>query len=99
MKAKAGGWSTDSSTGLTFPLQSHMSSARREGSEYHFKSLSYESAGARANDLPVMRQTLYHWAITPVSTDHGQLIFKLKKQHARHDPAAHHRDDAVLLGD
>ena len=40
VKATAGGWSTASSASLTFPLHSHMSSARREGSEYHFlKSL------------------------------------------------------------
>ena len=39
VKATAGGWSTGSSASLTFPLHSHMSSARREGSEYHFKSL------------------------------------------------------------
>ena len=31
-----GGWSTGSSAYLTFPLHSHMSSARQEGSEYHF---------------------------------------------------------------
>jgi len=36
VKTTAGGWSTVSSTGLTFPLHSHMSRARREGSEYHF---------------------------------------------------------------
>ena len=42
--ATAGGWSTDSSASLTFPLHSHMSSARREGSAYHFKSLWYDSA-------------------------------------------------------
>ena len=36
VKATAGGWSTGSSTSLTFPLHSHMLSARREGSEYHF---------------------------------------------------------------
>ena len=66
VKAKAGGWSTGSSANLTFPLHSHMSSARREGSEYHFKSLWDDSAGARTYDLPVVRQTLYHWAITPV---------------------------------
>ena len=35
VKATAGGWSTDSSVSLTFPLHSRMSSARREGSEYH----------------------------------------------------------------
>ena len=34
--AKAGGWSTGSSASLTFPLHSHMSSNKREGSEYHF---------------------------------------------------------------
>ena len=39
-KATAGGWSTGSSACLTSPLLSHLSSARREGSEYHFlKSL------------------------------------------------------------
>ena len=37
VKATAGSWSTGSSESLTFPLHSHMSSARREGSEYHFK--------------------------------------------------------------
>ena len=36
VKATAGGWSAGSSASLTFPLHSHMSSARREGSEYHF---------------------------------------------------------------
>ena len=36
VRATAGGWSTGSSASLTFPLYSHMSSARREGSEYHF---------------------------------------------------------------
>ena len=34
--AGGGGLSTGSSTCLTFPLHSLMSSARREGSEYHF---------------------------------------------------------------
>ena len=57
VKATAGGWSTGSSASLTFPLHSHVSSARREGSEYHFKSLWYDSAGARTHDLPVRRQT------------------------------------------
>ena len=28
--------------------------------------LWYGSAWARIHDLPVVRQTLYHWAITPV---------------------------------
>ena len=36
VRATAGGWSAGSSAGLTFPLHSHMSNARREGSEYHF---------------------------------------------------------------
>ena len=36
VKATTGGWSTGSSASLTFPLHSHMSSARREGSQYHF---------------------------------------------------------------
>ena len=39
VKATAGGWSTSSTTCLTFQLHSQMSSARREGIEYHFKSL------------------------------------------------------------
>ena len=65
VKATTGGWSTGSSASSTFPLHSHMSSARWEGSEYHFKSLWYDSAGARTHDLPVVRQMLYHWAITP----------------------------------
>ena len=43
----SGVWFTGSSASLTFPLHSHMSSARREGSEYHFKSLWHDSAGAR----------------------------------------------------
>ena len=67
VKATAGGWSTGSSASLTFPLHSHMSSARQESSEYHFKSLCYDSAGVRTRDLPVVRQTLYHWAITPAT--------------------------------
>ena len=67
LKAIAGGWTTGSSASLTFPLHSHMSSARREGSEYHFKSLWYDSAGTGTHDLPVVRQTLYHWVITLVS--------------------------------
>ena len=72
VKATARGWSTGSSASLTFPLHSHMSSARREGSEYHFfNSLWYDTAGARTHDLPVVRQTLYHWAITP---DKGEVI-------------------------
>ena len=36
VKATARGWSTGSSVCLIFPLQSLMSSPRREGSEYHF---------------------------------------------------------------
>ena len=43
-----------------------MSSARREGSEYHFESLWYDSAGTLTHDLPGVRQTPYHWAITPI---------------------------------
>ena len=66
VKATAGGWSTGSSASLTFPFHSHRSSARREGSDYHFKSLCYDSAGARIHNLPVVRQMLYHWAITLV---------------------------------
>ena len=64
VKATAWGWSTGSSASLTFPLHSHMSSARREGSEHHFKSLWYDLTGTRNHDLPVVRQTLYHWGIT-----------------------------------
>ena len=36
VRATAGGWSTGSSACLTSPLLSHFSSARKEGSEYHF---------------------------------------------------------------
>ena len=68
VKATAGGWYIGSSASLTYPLHSHMSSATREGSEYHFKSLWYGSTGARTHDLPIVRQTLYHWAITPAFT-------------------------------
>ena len=50
-----------------------MSSARREGNEYHFKSLWYDSAGARTHDLLVVRQMLYHWAITPVVANQSLL--------------------------
>ena len=60
VKATAGGWSTGGSASLIFPLHSHVSSARRESSEYHFKSLWYDSVGVRTYDLPVVRQTLYH---------------------------------------
>ena len=35
VKATARGWSTGSFASLTIPLHSHMSSAKREGSEYH----------------------------------------------------------------
>ena len=66
VKATAGDWSTGSSASLTFQLHSHMSSTRREGSEYHFKSLWYDSAEARTNHLAVVKQTLYHLAINPV---------------------------------
>ena len=66
VKVTAGGWSTGSIASLTFPLHSHMSRARREGNEYHFKSLWYDSTRVRTHDLPFVRQTLYHWAITPV---------------------------------
>ena len=62
-----GGWSTGSSTSLPFPLHPHMSSARQEGSEYHFNVFGYDSARAQTHDLPVVRQTLYHWAITPMN--------------------------------
>ena len=58
VKATAGSWSTGSSASLTFPLHSHMSSARREGSDYHFSSLWYNSAGARTHDLPVEADAL-----------------------------------------
>ena len=54
-----------------------MSSAKREGSDYHFESVLYDSTRARTHDLPVVRQTLYHWAITPVSTSIVALIFFL----------------------
>ena len=53
--ATARGWSTGSFASLTFPLHSHMSSGRREGSEYHFENLWYDAAGARTHDLLVLR--------------------------------------------
>ena len=74
VKATAWDWSTGSFVSLTFPLHSHMSKARREGSEYHFKSLWYDSDGARTPDLPFVRQTLYHWAITPVISSRTCII-------------------------
>ena len=52
VKATVGGWSTGSSASLTFPLHSHMPSTRRDGNEYHFKSLWYDSAG-EAEALPL----------------------------------------------
>ena len=54
VKATAGGWSTGSSACLTSPRLSHLSSTRREGSEYHFKSLCYDSARVRTQDLPIV---------------------------------------------
>ena len=59
VKVTAGGWSTGSSAYSTFPFHSHMSSAIREGSEYHFINLWYDSVGARTYDLPVVRQKHY----------------------------------------
>ena len=58
VRATVGGWSTGSFACLTSPLLSHLLSARREGSEYHFKNLWYDSAGPQANDLLIVRQTL-----------------------------------------
>ena len=80
VKAAAGGWSTGSSASLTFPLHSHMSSARREGSEYHFKSLWYDSAGARTHDQLVVMQTLYHGAINTVHFTTSKYILNILKQ-------------------
>ena len=51
VKATAGCWSTGSFVCLTFPLHSLIPSARREGSEYHFYGLWYDSAGARTYQL------------------------------------------------
>ena len=79
VKATTWGWSTGSSASLNFPLHSHMSSARREGSEYHYKSLWYDSARARTHDLPVVRQTLYNWAITPYYSVLQRLKMKYKR--------------------
>ena len=45
VKATVGGWPTGSSASLTFPLHSHMSSARREGSEHHFRVLGMTRPG------------------------------------------------------
>ena len=83
VKATAEGWSTGSPASLTFSLHSHMSSTRREGSEYHFESLWYDSAGARTHDLPVVRQTLCHWAITPVREPLEPHILKSISMRAR----------------
>ena len=83
VKATARGWSTSSPASLTFSLHSHMSSTRREGSEYHFESLWYDSAGARTHDLPVVRQMLYHWAITPVREPLEPHILKSISMRAR----------------
>ena len=54
------GWSTGSSASLTFPLHSHMSSARQEGSEYHLKVLGMtrpglepRPTGCEADGLPI----------------------------------------------
>ena len=58
VKVTAGGWSAGSYASLTFPLHSHISSARRDGSEYHFKSLWYDSDRARTHDVPVVKRTL-----------------------------------------
>ena len=74
VKATAAGWSTGSSVSLTFPLHSHMWSARRGGSEYHFESLWYDSARARTYDLPFVRQTLYHWAVISLNI-HNFFLF------------------------
>jgi len=46
VKATVGGWSTGSSACLISPLLSHLSSARREGSERRILSLWYDSARA-----------------------------------------------------
>ena len=63
VKATAGGWSAGSSTNLT----SHSILICRAPDEKAVStSLWYDSTGARTFDLPVVRQTLYHWAITPV---------------------------------
>ena len=71
VKATAGGWSTGSSAGLTFSLHSHMSSTRREG-----KGLWYDSARARTRNLPVVRHTLNHWAVTTVTTNNTNLYLQ-----------------------
>ena len=77
-KATAEGWSTGSSASLTSSIHSDTSTARREGSEYHFKIFWYDSAWARTYDLPVVRQTLYHGAITSVSNSvHGYNLYML----------------------
>ena len=45
--ATAGGWSTGSSACLTSPLFLIFRAPEEKGSEYHFKSLWYDSAVAR----------------------------------------------------
>ena len=58
VKATAVGWSTGSSTFLTFRLHSHTSSTRQEGSGYQSKSLWYDPARARTHGLSDVRQML-----------------------------------------
>ena len=58
VKTTAEGWSTGSSASLTFPLHSHMSSARREGSTI-FKFLCMTRPGLEPT-IYQLRQTLYH---------------------------------------
>ena len=58
VKATAGGWSTGSSTCSTFPLHSLMSSARREGSEYHFKVFDMTRPGLGPSSCACVKEKL-----------------------------------------
>jgi len=66
VKATAGGWSTGGSAYLTSPLLSHLSSARREGSEYHFKVFGMTRPGLKPTTFRLWGRRSNHWAITPV---------------------------------
>ena len=83
VKATAGGWPTVSSASLTFPLHSHMSSARREGNEYHFKkSLVWLGRGSNPRPTGCEADTLplrHHSGLSryQLSLFHDQLSLSL----------------------
>ena len=74
VKAIAGGWSTCSSVSLNceFPTPFSYVKCQTRRQWVPFLSLWYHLARARTHDLLVVRQMLYHWAITlMVSTMKG----------------------------